>query len=249
MNPATPSTPTTLFNSSPSLNPVHLLDAQGQLSWKTRAFLKIRWSVTPFFEMVKEVPQGGRILDLGCGHGMFALLMAMRDSSCEVYGVDHESARIEVANSTKDRLKNTHFVLGSLVEIEKDSFPINGEWKNLAPFKTITLIDVMHYFPFDHQMAILKKCFSWMEPGGTLLIREVNPNNGFVSQINRAYEKISTTLGITRSDEKSELFIRSVEDWHQALKTVGFEVESRPCTHPLFSDVLFVGKKASAPHS
>lgn len=200
------------------------------LSLGTKTFLSIRWKLTPYDVMAAKMPTQGKILDLGCGHGLFALALALGSSEREVLGVDHDAARVELGEKAARGLNNLHFEKGSVLG------PPPG------PYAGISLIDVMHYFSPALQEQVVIGLQSSLIEGGTLLIREVNPQSGLVSSLNRGYEALATKVGFTRSNSKDNHF-RTPEQWEKLLKRCGFEVESTPCSHFLFADHLFVGRK------
>jgi 2-polyprenyl-3-methyl-5-hydroxy-6-metoxy-1,4-benzoquinol methylase len=205
-------------------------------SFFTKLFLKIRWTLTPYHKMEEHVPEAGTILDLGCGHGLLSLLMASESREREILGIDHDDHRIELANSAKDKMDKgrTTFQKGDFV-IPHTSNPYSG----------VTLIDVMHYFPFEKQVETLKSAYSALKPEGKLILREVDSNKGLMSQINKLYEKTATSVGFTQSKEKSTLFFRTRYEWETLLRDLGFFVRSERCSHFLFSDVLFIAEKPS----
>ena len=79
-------------------------------------------------------------------------------------------------------------------------------------------------------------------PGGVLLIREVNPNGGFVSQWNRWYEKLATQIGFTQA-KKQALSFRARGDWEETIQSAGFQVSSEPCSSIIFADILYIARK------
>jgi hypothetical protein len=104
------------------------------------------------------------------------------------------------------------------------------------------MIDVMHYFEPSHQQALLENAFDRLDPGGILLVREVDPEGGFVSRWNRWYEKLATGIGFTQA-KKQVLSFRSRHAWEEVMKSAGFQVSSEPCSSVLFADILYVCKK------
>jgi 2-polyprenyl-3-methyl-5-hydroxy-6-metoxy-1,4-benzoquinol methylase len=196
----------------------------------TRLFLFLRWFLTPYTAMAKHLPPAGKIIDYGCGHGLFAMSLAQESGERKVYGIDHDKKRIEIALEASKGLKNLRFGTGGLFE------------STAEPVKGISLIDVMHYFDPEAQKAHLSSAFEQLEQDGVLIFREVDPDAGFISVLNRYYEKLATSIGFTRSNEE-KLYFRKKEEWLQLLSEIGFRARAERCSSILFADVLFIGEK------
>ncbi len=198
----------------------------------TRLFLLFRWHLTPYDIMASRMPPKGKVMDLGCGHGLLTLAIALSNADRQVLGVDHDAMRIETASRAVRELTNITFLKGSML-----AYPEAG------PFAGIALIDCMHYFNPESQEKIIRDAYKHLEPGGTLLIREVDPKGGVIASWNRLYEKIATRIGFTRTDEKG-LFFRTPIEWEYFIEKTGFKVATEPCSSALFSDILFVCERS-----
>lgn len=198
----------------------------------TRFFLELRTRLTPYEVMASRLPRAGKILDVGCGHGILSLVLVLDASERRVEGVDHDPARIRLARAAAEGLPNLAFREGNALAA-------------LGPGELdgISVIDVLHYFSASEQERILGELFRALKPGGILIFREVDPQGGLISGWNRFYEKIATATGFTRSEKASNLHFRSPEGWRQALAAAGFGPSSERCSHPLFADILFIGIK------
>ncbi len=203
----------------------------------TRFFLQARWRLTPYLVMASKLPPQGKILDLGCGHGLFSLALALGSPDREVIGLDHDRERIALARKAAGGVSNVRFADGTLSS--PDSAPAD------EPVVGISMIDVMHYFGRAEQERLFREAYSLLKEGGTLIVREVNPGDGIASWWNRLYEKLATTTGFTRSDNKQSLSFRNREEWEELLRRTGFEVTSERCSHFLFADILYVCRKPS----
>jgi SAM-dependent methyltransferase len=203
--------------------------------YRTRAgtawFLRLRWWLTPYSRITSRLAPAGRILDLGCGHGLLALTAALERPDRELLGLDHDEKRIELAQRAAGTARNLRFETRPMLPLPD------------SRYRGILMIDVLHYFPAETQAELIRQAFDSLEPGGTLLVREVDPHQGFISKLNRTYERLATGVGFTRSKMGTTHQFRSVSDWETLLATPGFQVRSERCSAPIFSDVLFVAEK------
>lgn len=202
----------------------------------TKFFLFLRIMLTPYHKMANELPQEGKILDQGCGHGIFSTQLAISSKNRKVIGVDHDSARIELAQTASANLRNLEFHTGSFLTKNED---------HTSAFEGVALIDVLHYFSKEEQFNILKNAYNALKPGGIVVFREVNPNAGLVSKINFLWEKVATFTRFTKSRNEVNLTFRLPGEWEKLLSEAGFQkVHSKSCSSILFADVLFKGEKA-----
>ena len=201
---------------------------------KTRVFLALRWWLTPYAQMASQLPPQGDILDLGSGHGLFSICLALGSRARRVTALDHDASRIQLAEDASRGLSNLQIFPGSLLDRAK--LPESGCYQGIA------LIDTMHYFNPLTQEEILKRQWDALSSGGTLIVREVDPHGGFISKWNRFYEQLATRSGFTHSRE-SQLYFKTQAEWHELLRAIGFRVNSFRCSSPIFSDILYVCRK------
>ena len=203
----------------------------------TRSFIWLRWKLTPYREIAEKLPTAGRVLDLGSGHGLLSLTLSIGSDRREVVGIDHDQARVRLAERAAARSGSP----------SKPKFEVGDLEKALATFASgslsgIAMIDILHYLAPEAQQVLLRQAARALEPGGILAVREVNPQGGPVAIWNRFYENVSTRIGFTQS-ARTHLTFRSVSGWTEILETAGLNVHSEPCGSALFSDVLFVARR------
>lgn len=211
---------------------------ESQTPLSTRAFLGLRWKLTPYLTMAARMPLEGKILDLGCGHGLLSAALALSAPGREVLGIDHDESRIALAKKAAEGIGNLRYQTGGLLE-SLDPIPAASQCG-------IAMIDVLHYFDHEAQERVILKAKAALREGGILLFREVDPSAGAVSAWNRLYEKCATATGFTRSRRSTELSFRSPEQWRALLEKCGFVARAEPCGHFLFADILFLGIKPQA---
>lgn len=126
--------------------------------------------------LVKEfLPEGSRVLDVGCATGLFVLEALKHGLRCE--GIDPSSILTEIGQKT--------------LKIPLHSGSI-GEFSPRYQFKGIMLWDVLEHIP--DLMHIVKKCHDLLEPGGFLFLQV--PNYKGVSDSCKMY---MCRLGLKRS--------------------------------------------------
>ncbi len=213
--------------------PRSLLSRFSNASISTRLFLLARWYLTPYSQMTAYLPRQGKILDLGCGHGLFALAAVLQSPTREVIGVDHDADRIGLGSKALEDLSQIRLKQGIFSDFE--TFPL--------PYAGVAMIDVLHYFKSETQENILKQAYDLLAVGGILLVREVEPNSGMISSWNRLYEKIATRIGFTHAEEK-DLHFRSKLAWCELMQKIGFKVTWKHCSSVVFADILFICEKS-----
>ncbi|MEK7383312.1 MAG: class I SAM-dependent methyltransferase [Elusimicrobiota bacterium] len=110
----------------------------------------------------REVPSGGRLLDVGCGSGGF--LHRARAAGFSVAGLDFNSARARA-------LKAGGFDVfhGGLPEFTRGATP--------ASFDAVTIFQVIEHL--DDPLAWLKSAKSLLKPGGLLVVGTPNRDRTF----------------------------------------------------------------------
>jgi len=120
------------------------------------------------------VKQGQRVLDVGCGTGYFAGLLADAvGPDGLVVGVDASSEMIEYASGHHARHGNCEFQRGTA---ESLSFPRDQ-------FDVVVSSLFMHHLPADVQITALREFRRVLRPGGTLLIAEAHVPHAFGWQL------------------------------------------------------------------
>lgn len=107
---------------------------------------------TTWYKMHRSIPNGSRVLDVGCSSGNFGEFLT-KEKKCEVIGVDLDKEDVRRA---KKVLKSAY-----VMNIEKDDF------SKLGKFDRIIFADVLEHL--QDPVASLVKVKKLLKPGGQVL--------------------------------------------------------------------------------
>ncbi len=150
-----------------------------------RAFVRCRHLLCPLAEVERRVPKAGRILDLGCGHGLFSAIMAISSPDRLVAGVDPSLAKIQVAGRLMDKLPNASFFQGTAADV------------SAAGFDAITILDVLYLLPVPEKLKILQRCHELLRPGGQLILKTNDTHPAWKYRWAWFQEVLMTRVGLT----------------------------------------------------
>ena len=176
-----------------------------------RAYSRIRFSILrPKLLSVMDLllTDEGRILDVGCGFGLFAAYFGQTHPRRRIIGLDPDARRVGIARAVASRLAlhDHEFVVGDV----RDA-PLRG------PFDAAYVLDVMHHLPEDDQLRVLERLRGLLVPGGMLLVKDITtePRSGllFTEALDRLMVGWSEPLAY-----------RHHREWGAMLASIGFRV-------------------------
>lgn len=162
----------------------------------------LKHSLVPLSLLQKVLPERGLILDLGCGEGMLANLVATSRGALSIHGVDRDVEKVALAN--KNAPPNACFEATDILE---QSF--HGAAVSIFN-------DVLHHHPFRMQGDLLAKAASFLDEYGILIIKEVDARDCF----DRAW----TSFWDTRLYPGDILYFRDIQQWREVLFDTGFQL-------------------------
>lgn len=176
-----------------------------------RAYAEIRFTILrPKLLSVMDLllPDEGRILDVGCGFGLFAAYFGQTEPGRRIVGVDPNARRIDLARHVAKEL-------GLL----RHEFRV-GDVRDAAlegTFQGAYVLDVMHHIPADEQEAVLAHMRDLLVPGGVLLIKDITtePHAGLL--FTEALDRLMVGM-------KEPLAYRHHGAWGEMLTRLGFKV-------------------------
>lgn len=168
------------------------------------------------------IPSGGRLLDLGCGRGILGAAIAVaREMAADgrwpetwpapprpdgIVGVDSHRRHVRAARKAlADR------GAARVVDLRSWAPP---------PFRTAVLVDVLHDLDDAGQRDLLRRLVARMDPGGRLVVREIDPSAGWRRRVAAWGERLAASL---RPRGRRGLNFRDPRGWADVLGSVGLE--------------------------
>jgi 2-polyprenyl-3-methyl-5-hydroxy-6-metoxy-1,4-benzoquinol methylase len=176
-----------------------------------RAYSRVRFSILrPKLLSVMDLllTDEGRILDVGCGFGLFAAYFGQTHPRRRIVGVDPDARRIGLARdvAAKLGLGQHEFHVGDVRDAELQ-----------GPFDAAYVLDVMHHLPKDDQRRVLSRLRSLLVPGGMLVVKDITtePRAGLL------FTEVLDRLMVGWNEP---LAYRHHREWGEMLTELGFKV-------------------------
>jgi SAM-dependent methyltransferase len=176
-----------------------------------RAYANVRFSILrPKLLSVMDLllPDEGRILDIGCGFGLFAAYFGQTQPARQIVGVDPNERRIEMARRVcaKVGITGHSFVAG-----DARTAPLEGQ------FSGAYVLDVMHHIPGPDQLALLERLRDVLAPRGVLVIKDITTEPAFGLEFTRLLDRAMVGWN-------EPLAYRHHREWGELLSSLGFHV-------------------------
>jgi len=196
-----------------------------------RLFVHGRAFLSDLAVVERYVPNKGFIVDLGCGHGLFACVLRESSPTRRVLGIDLDERKIAVARGA---IRDTQWLRFEVGDIAKDPPP---------KCDAVTIVDVLYLLPFDVQEQVLRNAASALGEGGPLVVkaqeRRLDPRYAFTY----AQELITVSLGFTRGG-RERFFFPSREEALAMFERAGFVVDVVEMRNRPYTDVVYLARKA-----
>lgn len=192
------------------------------------------------------VPDGARLVDLGCGQGVLAALLVAARADYEqgrwptqwpapprladVLGVDLRDRAIRAARAALGG--KARFAVADVRRVE------------LPACDAIVLLDVLHYLPAADQERLLAACARALDPRGVLIARVADAGAGLRFAVTRASDAIVT---MARGSGWPRFHCRPLGEWVAAFERAGFRVDAAPMSAGTpFANVMLIARPAAA---
>lgn len=151
-----------------------------------RLHTALRWWSCPFPAVEAVVPSRGRILEVGCGHGLLSLFLALSQPGRYVHGVDVDETKLDAARQAAERLGSD--------EAGTSFATVPPGWLPDEHVDAVVIADVLYLLEPDAQRRLLGACARCLQPGGLLVIKEVSTEPVWKFRWNTLQETLSTRV-------------------------------------------------------
>ncbi len=156
------------------------------------------------------LPSEGRILDVGCGFGLFAGYFAQTQPDRSITGIDTNGKRIEMARHVMQSLgQSGHtFIAGDARDPQ-----VKG------PFDGIYVLDVMHHVPREDQESVLRSLYDLLAPGGVLVLKDITTEPYFGLKFTEYLDRVMVGWN-------EPLAYRHHSEWGAMLASLGMQIRA-----------------------
>ncbi|MBB2922905.1 class I SAM-dependent methyltransferase [Cellulomonas cellasea] len=178
-----------------------------------RAHVGIRWWTAPFPAVAAALPPTGRIVEIGCGHGLFSAYAALSAPGREVLGTDIDVDKVAHARTAAARTERLEFAEG-----------VSGTVPP-GPWDAAVFVDVLYLLPASEQKRLLTAAVAALAPGGRVVIKEMGSEPAWKVRWNTVQETLSVkVLRITEGSSFDFVPPATTAGW---LTDLGLTVEAR----------------------
>ena len=158
-----------------------------------RAFVRARHVLAPLARVLAAVPPAGRVLDVGCGHGLFTNALALGSPARAVLGIDPSGVKVNVARASA--ADDPRLGIPSIPNVGYEQ----GVVQDVAErgFDAITILDVLYLLPLDEKRAVLRACRERIAPDGVLVLKTNDTRPAWKYRVARLQEHLMTGIGLT----------------------------------------------------
>lgn len=181
----------------------------------------------------RYVPPHGFIVDLGCGHGLFANVLAEASAGRRILGLDVDPRKIGVARTTIQGRDGLRFEVADIVH------------EALPKCDAVTIVDVLYLLSASDQEAVLRKAAAALVENAPLVVKAQERAASPRYALTYAQELVTTALGITRGRPGRFHFLGRAEA-EAMFARAGFHVDVVEMPGRPYTDVVYLARKAPA---
>ena len=143
---------------------IHAYDNQIVKAYCTVRFLIMNMRILE--EIGQYLPKSGRILDVGCGFGLFTLYYALESKDRHFTSLDIDKKRILMAQKAAESLNirnQVSFITCPAQEIERMEDSFSGAY----------MLDLLHHLPQGCLRRLLTNLHRLLDKGGILIVKDI----------------------------------------------------------------------------
>lgn len=152
--------------------------------FKTLDYIRIcfRPFITPFHDILQLIPEGAKVLDIGCGNGAFLILISSFRNASSIAGLEIQDKVLEIAKRLLSYINN--------IEKKMELFDGSVLPVYLKEYNFVTLIDVLHHIPTNIQKEFLQEVFDKMGLGSVLIVKDIDADDKLRCYLNKLHDLI-----------------------------------------------------------
>lgn len=198
-----------------------------------KAYCAIKQRIAPIGMLRGLTPEHGRVLDVGCGLGFGAWIMARDRPGLFVKGLDIDAAKIAMAKRYFST-PNMEFEVQDIADFETTD-----------AYDAVVVSDVFYLIPYALQEEMLAKACSILKPGGAFILKEMAAAPRWKYWMNILQETIAVRIaGFTFGDE---FYFRPVSQYRELIEKHRMSCEELPVKGYCYPHVYYVGRFPDAP--
>lgn len=214
----------------------------GVTAWEF-AHAKLRRDPIYSAALAELPPSGSTLVDVGCGQGLTLAVLVEAGAAAD-RGEWPAAAPLPprfdrlIGIETRGRVSAmARRALGESAEIVHDAAPGGLP----AQMTAATVFDVLHLMPASNQQVLIEQLLARLEPGGTVLVRDVDAAAGAGFQAVRIGNRLKN---LAVGQFRQTFHFRTAAEWETLFVKAGFVVERTPMGHGTpFANVLFTLRK------
>jgi len=162
------------------------------------------------------LPSGERLIDVGCGRGL--MLSAIAEARHTVPSPPASTFGALVGVELRPRLAAV-----ARVALEGEAEIIVGDIRTtpLPSASAVLVLDVLHMIPAAEHAAVIARLASALQPGGMLLVREVDAAGGWRFRLVQLGNRLKSIL---TGNWGQRFAFRTVAEWRQLFGAHGLEI-------------------------
>ena len=182
----------------------------------------------PWEAILADFPTGRRLIDIGCGHGLFINLLDINFKGYErLTGIDISDEKIKIAKKTEN----------NRVSFYRSALPDFPEVADVYSF-----FDVLYLMPYKEQEYLIEQIYNLLPQNGYLVIKDLGKKPLYKYLMTYIEEFIM--VKILKRTSGTGLYFRSAESFRLLLGKIGFDVKSFDISkHFLYPHIYFICQK------